>query len=206
MCFNYKISVITTFLIYASIGKIILFKKIDKGILYCVLGIMLTTGIVEPLEGIIHFRYMMNQEYIFLSEYLEGSIRLQPYFSLFLFLLIGINKKYNKFIYLCIFIQLVIDMSFCSSTNIKIINDNGMNKLSWDFMNNYPNYYYVFYVISCFVPLLIGAMKYESMKILLYFQIIISIIAMLLTRLSLINIIHTGSLWCLLQSIGLFLI
>ena len=58
MCFNYKLSILSTLTHYSAVLFIIKSKMYtNKSLLYGMVFLTLTTGVIEPLEGIIHYNF-----------------------------------------------------------------------------------------------------------------------------------------------------
>ena len=84
MCFNYKLSILSTLTHYSAILFIIKSKMYtNKSLLYSTVFWTLTTGVIEPLEGIIHYNFYKSSKInINLKKLLLHALYLQPAFSI----------------------------------------------------------------------------------------------------------------------------
>ena len=104
MCFNKEVSIFSTFLVYSAVIYSILnnYHK-NKYFLFVILFYLLTSGITQPLEGLIHFIYekeKSNKSVLFINTetLIWFSLLLQPLIVMLLFIILKLNPSNNKYV------------------------------------------------------------------------------------------------------------
>ena len=209
MCFSKEASIITTFLVYsAAIYSIVNKYHKSKYFLFVILGHILTVGIIEPLEGVIHALYEKEKStssklFKNLETALWFSILLQPLFQCLLFIILKINPNYNKYVIGLNVLFYTYTMYVYDNIRLDIIpkNENGYTKMYFNKLSQ--NIYWArFEILTFLLPIILGVNKSIHMLVLLIQQIIIIFMASFIGK----KIDHSvGSLWCFFSSVGLWL-
>ena len=209
MCFSKEASIITTFLVYsAAIYSIVNNYHKSKYFLFVILGHILTVGIIEPLEGVIHALYEKEKStssklFKNLETALWFSILLQPLFQCLLFIILKINPNYNKYVIGLNVLFYTYTMYVYDNIRLDIIpkNENGYTKMYFNKLSQ--NIYWArFEILTFLLPIILGVNKSIHMLVLLIQQIIIIFMASFIGK----KIDHSvGSLWCFFSSVGLWL-
>ena len=209
MCFSKEASIITTFLVYSAVIYSILnnYHK-NKYFLFVILIHILTVGIIEPLEGVIHALYEKEKStssklFTKLETALWFSILLQPLFQCLLFIILKINPNYNKYVIGLNVLFYTYTMYVYDNIRLDIIpkNENGYTKMYFNKLSQ--NIYWArFEILTFLLPIILGVNKSIHMLVLLIQQIIIIFMASFIGK----KIDHSmGSLWCFISSVGLWL-
>ena len=146
MCFNYKLSLLAITLHYSAVGYILSKTKLrnDKNLLYCMLFLTITTGLVEPIEGLIHYKYVDNMQVqipVMYRKVFKYALLMQPLFSNVIFMLLKVNSQFNK--------------------------------LSWNWVEQMSCLLIFYHVISFWLPLILSSRRQGWLRQLLVNQIII---------------------------------
>ena len=209
MCFSKEASFITTFLLYSAVFYSIInnYHK-NKYFLFVMLGYILTVGIVEPLEGVIHAVYEKEKSttaksFTNLETALWFSLLLQPLFMALLFITLKINPVYNKYIIGFNIIFYAYTIYFYDNIRLDLIpkNTNGYTKMSFNFSCE-NNIWCVLEVMGFLIPIILGSIKSIHIMVLLIQQLVIICISTFLSSKTMDNTM--GTLWCFLSSIGLW--
>lgn len=209
MCFSKEASFITTFLLYSAVFYSIInnYHK-NKYFLFVMLAHILTVGIVEPLEGLIHAVYEKEKSttsklFTNLETLIWFSLLLQPLLICLLFIRLKINPVYNKYLIGFNIIFYAYTIYFYDNIRLDLIpkNTNGYTKMGWNFSCK-NNIWCVFEISAFMLAIILGSIKSIHIMVLLIQQIVIIYISTFLSK----KTGHTtmGSLWCFISSIGLW--
>lgn len=205
MCFNYKFSLLATTLHYSAVGFILSKTKLrnDKNLLYCMLFLTTTTGLVEPIEGFIHYKYvddMQVQIPVMYRKVLKYALLMQPLFSNVIFMVLKVNPQFNKYLFVSLVIHYIIVIkSKVKSNQISIYNQEE-KKLSWKWIENVPDLMRYSQVISFWMPLILSIHIKILLRHLLINQICIFITGDFVTK----SYSRNGSIWCFFSSSSLW--
>ena len=208
MCFNYKLSLLATTLHYSAIGYILSKTKLrnDKNLLYCMLWTTTTTGLIEPIEGFIHYKYVDNMQVKIPPVYrnvLKYAILMQPLFSNVIFMMLKVNPQFNKYLFATLVLHYIIVIKCNTNSNeISVYNKEG-NKLSWKWINDIPLLMVCSQIISFWMPLILSSRRQGLLRHLLINQITIFIIGLVISQN---DGGRNGSLWCFFSSSALWYI
>lgn len=204
MCFNYKISILTTINIYSAVYYILknkLYK--NKAILYLMIVQILTSGLIEPLEGIIHYDYEVNKRdkdtvkrsNRIALKYLVAS---QSFSVIVSYILIGMKKKHNLLLIFLLLLHYVLFSQEKIDDKIEVIKSGKIHKLYWYYEKDLSFIYSSSVVVTSFAPLFSSFDRVEFR--IAFFYHVISIIMIQIYKLRNKNSYWTGSLWCLFSS------
>ena len=212
MCFNERVSLITSISLYSSI--IYSIKKQyhqDRYFLYIILCAISTSGIIEPLEGIIHHKYKKSGK---ISKYLTNIVYLnlmcQPHITSLFAMVFKILTTKQKIILITLNSTLIYFQIKTKPNKIYIepVEEKGYTKLAWKNMTyeqvtgNKEVIIFLLHIFVTILPLLMNIEKSKVCKITLIIQITIILISIAISQLGLHRL---GSIWCLLSSINIFI-
>ena len=209
MCFNKEASIFSTFLVYSALVYAIANKYYtNKYFLFVILFYLLTSGITQPLEALIHFIYekeKSNKSPLFINTetLIWFSILLHPLIVMLLFITLKINPSNNKYVIglNIIFYMYTLFVYKDIRLKIKLDNSNGYNKILWTNIQKNNYLWTVLEILAFWSPIIFSLSKSIHMKILLIAQLIQIVSA---------NILfndgnhYAGSLWCFFGSLGIW--
>lgn len=209
MCFNKEVSVFSTFLVYsAAIYSILNNYHKNKYFLFVILFYVLTSGITQPLEGLIHLIYekeKSNKSDLFINteKLIWFSLLLQPLIVMLLFIVLKLNPSNNKYVIGLNIIFYIYTYFVYNDIRLKIKskNENGYTKILWTNIQK-NNYLWTGLEMLTFIsPIIFSLSKSFHMKVLLIVQLIQLLMANTLFN----NGNHyAGSLWCFFGSFGIW--
>ena len=210
MCFSKEASITTTFLLYSAVFYS-LFNNYHKNkyFLFVMLGYILTVGIIEPLEGVIHAIYekdksTTSKSFTNIETALWFSLLLQPVIMGLLFITLKINPAYNKYIigFNIFFYAYTIYVYDHVRLDITPKITNGYTKMYFNNFSCENNLWCILEISGFLLPIIFGSIKSIHIMILLIQQLIIIFVSTFLSK----KMDHTmGSLWCFISSIGLWI-
>ena len=197
MCFNYKLSLLTTFLHYSALTFILKSNNHkSKELMFYSTVLTLTTGLIEPLEGIIHYNFEKKGKFIF-KKLLAYCIYLQPFLSIISYIFFYRDFK--------LIIPLLFHyILFKFDPKIKINNEHHLkffkpsNNIKLSVVNGLPSA--ISQIFLTLLPLILLSLKVRKYKYVVMFHLVsIFVIKM--------NYIdgYVPTLWCFITSLSLWI-
>ena len=205
MCFSFRLSVLTTLTHYSALYFFMKYKMYkNKSLLYIAILLSLTTGIIEPLEGILHYNIdnssgKINDE---LKKIIINFLYLQPAFAILTYVFLQIDKPINNNLLIT---MLCLYYIYCNNDMKIIIESNKYNiqfKPSNNIDINKDNYIFgIIHIILTLLPIFLLSFKRNVFGTLLILNILI-----LLSIKYVYSDRFIPSLWCFITSFSLWIV
>ena len=165
-----------------------------------------TTGIIEPLEGIIHVIFEKQKKktklFFLMEKIIWFSLLLQPLIVCILFIILEMEPKFNK---ICILSNVAFYV-YCTTVykkvrlDIEIKQESGYTKLMWrNITGKGSRIFCLWEIAQCFIPCVI---LYNKSYIMKYFILLHVNIIMMSGMINLNNMHDGGPMWCFISSLG----